>query len=395
MITAAAMPVLAALPAAASMAGFAQAGLGLRAARAFRKTPRTKTSTCPGVTVLKPLHGDEILLTEALTSFCQLDWPNLQILCGVASPHDRAIAVVERLQAAYPHVRLDLVVNATVHGHNRKVSNLINMLPFAAHDVLVMSDSDMHVAPDYLRHVTATLGQPGTGLVTSYYVGRRPRAGLIANLASAHIAQIFVPGALLARALGRQDCLGATMALTRQTLDAAGGLNTLLPFVADDAVLGRAVTALGLAVRVAPTIPATTLAETTPAALWHHELRWARTVRSVEPLGFAASILQFPLVFAALTAILLGPTPAAFTLLALCFALRAGLGRAIEIALTAPKTPLWLSPLREALSVVVWVAAHTGNRVAWRGEILATISPHHATPPDISLANATAEGPRR
>ena len=209
---------------------------------------------------------------------------------------------------------------------NRKVGNLINMLPAAKHDVLVIADADMHVAPDWLHRLVVALEEPGVGLVTTIYTGLpvgplpRPlprgegrghspplRRGLAEGpaLGAAQINHYFLPGALLARAMGRQDCLGATMMLRRETLERIGGFAALVDHLADDNVLGRLVQRLGLRVALADTIPATTVPETSLRALWRHELRWARTIRALVPVQFAASVLQYPLVWAAL-AVLLG-----------------------------------------------------------------------------------------
>jgi ceramide glucosyltransferase len=376
---------LAYLFAAGSFAGFAQMFLGVREAQKFARQNFPAAVPCPGVTILKPLHGDEPLLEAALQSFCDLDWPHLQILCGVQNPDDPAIAVVTRLRAKNPHIDIDLVIDNRTHGHNRKISNLINMLPKADHKLLVISDSDMHAPPNYLQRVTASLLSPGVGLVTTLYTGKRPRGGMVTALAASHIAQIFIPGALLARKLGRQDCLGATMALTRDILGRVGGFERLLPYVADDAMLGKYVRELGLAVALAPTIPATTIHEDNFAGLWAHELRWARTVRSVEPAGFAASIVQLPMVFALLASCAL-PQAQAIPFLLGCFLLRAMLGRAAENALGASKTSFFLGPIRDVLSAAIWLAAHFGNRVSWRGKILTTL----AAPRE--LAGAGLEG---
>ena len=162
---------------------------------------------------------------------------------------------------AFPHLDTALVIDGTPHGANRKVANLINMFPFARHDSFVISDSDMHAAPGYLCQVADALAVEGTGLVTTLYTGRAARPGLPGLLGSAYITQSFAAGALLARGLGRQDCMGATMALTRDTLMRTGGLPALSPFVADDAVLGAKVRALGQRVTLAATVPATTVAE--------------------------------------------------------------------------------------------------------------------------------------
>ena len=128
------------------------------------------------MTVLKPLHGDEPLLEEALASVCRQDYPAWQVVFGVQDAADTALPVVRRLQARFPDCDIAVVVDPTPHGPNRKVANLINMLPAAKHDVLVIADSDVHVAPDWLRRLVAALEGPGMGLVTTVYTGLRSTA---------------------------------------------------------------------------------------------------------------------------------------------------------------------------------------------------------------------------
>ena len=237
---------------------------------------------------------------------------------------DTALPVVRRLQARFPDCDIAVVVDPTAHGPNRKVANLINMLPAAKHDALVIADADVHVAADWLWRLVAALEAPGVGLVTTVYTGlpahgplpptpsRKGRGSLplaVSRLGAMQINHYFLPGALLARAMGRQDCLGATMALRRETLERIGGFAALVNHLADDNVLGRLVQGLGLRVALADTVPATTVPETTLGALWRHELRWARTIRALVPVQFAASVLQYPLVWAVLAVLLAGGAP--------------------------------------------------------------------------------------
>ena len=370
--------------AALALTGIVQVLLGAAAAHAF--WPRnvaafpantappdpTPARLLPRVTVLKPLHGAEPLLARALESFFRQDYPGVQIVFGVQSVADPAIAVVEALRRRHPHVDAVMVVDPRPHGTNRKIANLINMFPVAAHDILVVSDSDMHVAPDYLRQVVRVLGEPGVGLVTTIYTGMPATGSLAAQLGAAYINQIFSSGALLARYLGRQDCLGATMALTRSTLSQVGGLQGLSPFVADDGVLGRRVRALGLQVRLAPTVPATTVSDAGVLSLFRHELRWARTIRAMAPIGFILSALQYPVFWAVLAALLSGAARSAVVLLlAACF-VRAASGRVIERSLGAEPTALVLAPFRDLLSIAVMAAAFFDDEVAWRGQVLST-----------------------
>ena len=350
--------------------GLGQAITGAVQVRRFLGQPSQAPRSRPPLTVLKPLHGDEPLLEAALGSLCSQDYPEFQIVFGVQDGADPAIAVVRRLQARFPRLDLDLVIDPTQHGTNRKVSNLINMLPAARHDALVIADSDIHSPPGYLDRLASSLEQEGVGLVTTLYSGRVASMTLAGQLGAASLNHTFLPGALLGRAFGREDCLGATMALTRATLERIGGFHALVDHVADDAVLGQLVRAKGLTVALAATIPATTVAETSLVDLFHHELRWARTVRSVAPLGFALSVLQFPLFWAALTLAASSGEWWAWSTFGLAWAVRGGLGHALDRALhIASPLTIWCLPFRDLFSVMVMLASYRSDRVAWRGQV--------------------------
>lgn len=366
------MDVIPAAADAIAFAGLLQGALGWTLVRHFARQDAAAPVQRPPVTVLKPLHGDEPLLEAALASFCTQRYPRFQIVFGVQDPDDPACAVVQRLQGRFPALDLTLVANPAQHGANRKVGNLINMLPAAKHDLIVIADSDVHAAPDYLDQIVAALDAPGVGLVTTLYAGQRANTSLIAALGAAGITQGFLPGALMARALGRQDCLGATMALRRATLDAIGGLECLSDHLADDAVLGRRVRQLGLSVALASTVPATTVPEAAMPALFAHELRWARTTQKLEPLGYALSVVQFPLAWAIL-AVCAGGIDEPWPWVAFLFAwtIRAITAHGIERALRAPSgLKGWALPLRDLLSVAVLLASYGSDQVAWRGHIL-------------------------
>ena len=360
-----------------ALVGIAQCLAGWWAVRRFtRAAAPPEPTTLPSVLLLKPLHGDELLLEQALASACTQDYPSLRIVCGVQSPTDPAIAVVERLQQRFPDRNITLVIDPTPHGQNHKIANLINMLaatPAPGPDeIVVIADSDIHAAPDWLRQVVATLAQPGTGLVTTLYTGLAARVGVVEWLGCTALTHTFLPGALLARAIGRQDCLGATMALRAETLTAIGGLPALSNHLADDNELGRLVQAKGLAVALAATIPATTVAEARFADLLSHELRWARTIRALVPAAFALSAIQYPIAWSLLALALSGQDWAA-ALLALAWAARLMAGRGIDKALgqaRATPLPAALLPLRDVLSLGLVVAAYTGSRVRWRGALL-------------------------
>jgi len=237
-----------------------------------------------------------------------------------------------------------------------------------------------------LRRLADALAEPTVGLVSTLYVGLPAFQSVAGLLGTTQITHGFLPGALLGRALGRHDCLGATMCLSRETLGQIGGFSTLRDHLADDNVLGRLVHAGGLDVVLARTAVATTVPERGLAALWRHELRWARTIRALEPVGFAASILQYPLFWALLAVI--GSGGAAWTgvLVAVVWAIRAlavtGIDRALRGMLggLAFRSPVWLLPLRDILSVAEWLASYAGRHVDWRGLTIEADAPFPLTP---------------
>jgi ceramide glucosyltransferase len=363
---------LACVGAALAAAGMAQTVLAYGAVRRFAAVRRPNAAVLPAITVLKPLHGAETMLEAALESFFTLDYPAFQLVFGIQSGADPARHTVEKLRARYPQVDVVLVCDPTPHGANRKIANLINMYPCAHHDVLVISDSDMHVAPDYLHRVAEALARPGTGLATSIYTGLPARGGFTAHMGAAYITQIFASGALLSRYLGRRDCLGATMALTRETLRRIGGFPALSPYVADDGILGRRVRALGLGVELALTAPATSVAEPHFIDLFRHELRWARTIRAMAPVGFILSAIQYPVFWALLAVAFSQGAIWALALLAAACLLRAASGRLMERSLGAAPTAPWLAPARDIMSIVVMAIAYLSHSVAWRGQVLTT-----------------------
>jgi ceramide glucosyltransferase len=358
-----------------ALGGVIQAMVGwLAVYRYSRRVPLAAVSQ-PPITILKPLHGDEPLLEQALASFCDQDYPGFQIVFGLQDPADPALHTIRRLRARFPLVDIDVVIDPAQHGVNRKISNLINMYPRAKHDLIVMADSDIHAPRDYLRHLAVELSRPGVGLVTTLYAGVGSSDTMAARLGAAQINHSFLPGALLARSLGREDCLGATMMLTRATLERVGGLAALVHHLADDAVLGRLVSARGEAVALAATLPSTTVPEMRLTELFAHELRWGRTIQSLAPVGFALSAVQYPLFWGSLAMLLSGLDPWSIALFGAIWLARAIVMLGIDSALgLAMAVPIWLLPLRDILSVAVILASYGGSKVAWRGHVL-RISP--------------------
>ncbi len=320
----------------------------------------------PAVTILKPLHGDETGLFENLASFCEQDYAGtVQIVFGVASAHDPAIAAVERLRAAYPGKALDLVVDPHIAGSNPKVANLINMSARIEHDVVVLADSDIRVRPDYLLQVVGALKRLG-GAVTCPYYGIST-GHLWSSLAQLNIDSHFIPGVVVGARLNlSRPCLGSTIALRRQSLEAIGGFEPLADCLADDYVLGEMLVMQGQPVSLLPFAVGHVCGESTFGELWRHELRWALTIRTIDPLGYLGWTVShaFPL---ALIAWLLGGAWPAIGLGLAALACRAFLIFAIERGYGLPLHPYWLIPVRDLLSFAVCVAGFVARDVSWRG----------------------------
>jgi ceramide glucosyltransferase len=327
----------------------------------------------PRVTILKPLHGAEPGLMENLASFCTQDYPGaVQIIFGVQDPRDEAIAVVRELGAKFADLHLDLVIDTTMHGLNRKVSNLINMWRYAEHDVVVLADSDMRVDPDYLSRVVAALDEPGVGAVTCLYHGL-PANGLWARLSALGINAHFLPNVIMGLGLNlAQPCFGSTIAFRRKALVEIGGFVRVADCLADDYAIGAALRARGYEIAVSPFTIGHMCGDMSASELWQHELRWARTIRSLDPAGYAGSVVShvFPLALIAALAGVATESVGIATALSLCavsFTCRLALLRQVERAFNLPPQSCWLVPLRDMLSFAVFVASLFGQSARWKG----------------------------
>jgi ceramide glucosyltransferase len=332
----------------------------------------------PAVTMLRPLHGDEPGLDENLLTFCRQNYPGpIQVVCGVADPTDAAIAVVQRLHNSLPGRDFDLVINSVQRGRNRKISNLTNMEPSIRHPVVVLADSDIRVHPDYLARVVSELEQPGVGAVTCLYYGDA-LGGFWSKLLALDINSHFLPNIIVGIALDlTRPCFGSTIALRRETLVAIGGFKKFADYLADDYAIGLAVRAHGDKVSIPPFAVAHMCSQDSAKELWRHELRWARTIRSIDPLGYAGQLFSHPFAWASLAALSAGSQPAIMAALGIAvvsLGCRALLLKQVQQAFGLPRQSYWLVPARELVSFVVFVAGILGRRVSWKAHLYQAMS---------------------
>ncbi len=341
---------------------------------------RPRGTHLPPVTILKPLCGAEPGLYEDLKSFCRQDYPEYQIVFGIRDESDPACQVARRLAAEFPALPITVVVDPELHGSNGKISNLINMLTRADHDLLVMADSDACVDSDYLRVVTPPLQDPRIGLVTCIYRGV-PTQGMWSRIGAMYINEWYVPSVLLAWLFGHQGYVsGQTICIRRETLNALGGLPMLADQLADDNRLGALVRELGLRIELSRYVVTGEHHEPSLDSVTRHEVRWMRTLRVLQPQAFRGLFLTFSLPLAVLGLILVAadsahpaliPPARAFFAVTCAVRLMVHMGHRLPGRRPLGRAPLladlWLLPLRDLLLGWVWLLCFFTSTITWRG----------------------------
>jgi ceramide glucosyltransferase len=321
----------------------------------------------PAITVLKPLCGLEPELESNLASFCAQDYARYQVIFAAQDPTDPALDVARRIRDSHPACEIEIVSGGGTPMLNPKIENLSAAVPRASGEIVVIADSDVCVDGSYLRGVAAPFADDRVGAVTAIY-GARASGGLPSRLGAMFVNEQFIPSVLVATSFQMvRFTLGATMAVRRGVLEAIGGTKALGETIADDYALGQRVSSRGDRVAFAGTIPLTLVSEQNVRDLLAREVRWARTIRSVRPVGYAGTIVTFPFALALLNCIFFPNPWVGIALLIGSIALRIGIDLAAHRVLRVPgKAQPWLVPLREALSVAVWAAGLFGRKARWR-----------------------------
>ena len=316
----------------------------------------------PGVSILKPMYGRDSRLYQALCSHALQKYPEFEILFGVPSAGDPALEDIERLRREFPTLEMRVIQVAT-EAPNAKVGVLARLAAEARHPVLVINDDDIEVEPGYLGAVTRPLNNPRVGLVTCLYRARAE--SFAARVEAMGVASEFASSVMVARFLGVGDfALGATMALSAETLARIGGFEPIRAYLADDYELGRRVTAAGYDIAFAPVVVETGLGGASWLDVWRHQLRWARTIRVSRTAGYYGSVVTHAVLWA-LVAFAAGEWWAGAT--ALILRIAAGwLAGAIVLSDTLVMRWFWLLPLRDLFGLAVWMGGCFGSTVYWR-----------------------------
>jgi ceramide glucosyltransferase len=324
----------------------------------------------PPVSILKPVHGLDRGAYENFASFCRQDYPEYEILFAVGDENDPAVPVIRQLIRDFPDRSIRLLVGTGQAGANNKVAKLCRLAREARHALLVITDSDVRVAPGYLRGVVAPFADPRVGGVTALYHSLEA-SSFGAAMDAVGSSASFAGSALIARSLeGLRFTMGATMATTRERLEEIGGFEALLDLHSDDYELGRRIAARGYRIEltgepVGMQFPSETLRD-----YLRHELRWLVGVRNIRPGGHFGMLMTQGLAWAAAAAVAGWQGAVVAAWLGSYLVVRLATGYVIGVwGLGDPvvRRKLWLLPVHDFFSFFTWLASFTVRRVEWRG----------------------------
>jgi ceramide glucosyltransferase len=362
-----------------SLAGLGYYLLALWSARSFQhQLRRPLPDFQPGVSILKPVKGLDPEMYESFVSHCvqQYQGPH-EIIFGVSSLADPAVAAIEQLKVEFPARTIQLMLCPELLGTNGKVSNLVQMLGSAQYDHIIINDSDIKVSPQYLRRIMGCFHLPKhrggrVGLVTALYRGKAHQS-VGSRMEALGIATDFIAGVLTARQIedGIRFGLGSTLAVSRESLEAIGGLEPLVDYLADDYELGARVSRSGFEVVLSGEVVETYLPEYRFGQFLAHQIRWGRSTRFSRKLGYTGMVFTYGLPWAIFNLIASGASLSSIALFSITLLARVALALAVGVGVLGDRQvlrDLWLLPARDVVGLGIWIWSFAGNTVAWRGQ---------------------------
>jgi ceramide glucosyltransferase len=337
---------------------------------------RSRPGFTPPLTLLKPVHGAEPNLDAHLASFFAQDYPTFEILFCAREQNDAGLEIARRVAAQYPNIPAKFLLTGEPQYINAKVASMELMEKSAAFDILVISDSDVRVTPDYLRAVALPFADAKVGGMCCPYRGIASGGGLWARLEAVGMSVEMTAGVLVARMMeGMQFVLGPTMAFRRDAIRQMGGFKVTADYCADDFVLGNETHKLGETVVLSHHAIDHIVINLSLAASLKHQVRWMKSTRFSRPKGHFGTALTFSMPFGLLglaAGLLLGHAAWGYALLAWAVLSREALS--IEVGRMVVRDPSWfnllvLYPVRDLMGFFFWAASYMGSRILWRGRV--------------------------
>lgn len=361
-----------------TLAGLAFMVIALWSIRDFVRSNRRRSTTAfaPDVTILKPVKGVDAEMYTALISHCRQQYPGrFELLFGVSSMDDPAVAEIERLRTEFPEVSVRLVECPQRIGTSGKVSNLVQMLPHASYEHVLINDGDILVSQQYLERVMPSFADAKVGLVTCAYRGRTAEKGatIWAKLEALGLSTDFLPGLLTARKLekGIHFGLGATLATTKTIIREIGGLEPIAEYLADDYELGMRIHRAGYRVELSDEVVETSVPQYTAGGYWSHQLRWWRTVRDARRGGYFGMPVTYCVPWAMAACLASGFDLWGFSLLSLALLARMAVALAGGVGVLRDEQvlrDLWLIPVKDLVCLGLWLWGLADDTIEWRGE---------------------------
>ena len=340
-------------------------GSGFAPAPALRDPP-------PPVSILKPICGLDRETYENYASFCRQDYPEFEILFCVSDADDPAIRVIENLIRDFPTRSIRLLTGSDPLGASDKVNKLVRMAREAKHEILVVSDSDVRVGPNFLRAIAASFADPKVGGVTCLYRGLVEQC-FAATLEALGNSTDFAPGVLAAWLLGNRALdfmLGAVMATTKKHLAEIGGFESLVDYFCDDYELGHRLAARGHRIKLSRFSVSIVYPRESLLAAFRHQVRWNLSIRYSRPWGHLGLIFSQGLPWTVLAAILAPSATIAVAYVAAYVFLRGAMAWVVGVwgmRDRLVRREFWALPVRDAFAFIVWLASFFPQRIRWRG----------------------------
>jgi ceramide glucosyltransferase len=335
-------------------------------------TPREENQTdfAPPVSILKPVRGLDREAYKNFASFCRQDYPQYEILFGVANDQDPAIPVIRDVIRDFPELSIRLLMGSQELGANDKVNRLCRLGREARYELLVINDSDIRVGPSYLKSVVSPFRDPQVGIVTCVYRGMAG-SGLWSELEAINLSSNFLGGVLVARQMeGVRFSLGATIAIAKERLGEIGGFEALADFAVDDFEIGHRVASRGYRIELSPYTVQTVCPAHTAKEFFEQQMRWSIGLRNSRPAGHCGWVFAQGLPWALAASVVGHSVFAAMAYLGAYLTLRLAMAWTVGVrGLRDPllRRKLWLVPLSDAFGSLIWLLSFGRNGINWRG----------------------------
>jgi ceramide glucosyltransferase len=345
---------------------------GIYAAIAFLRRHPINQNFHPSITILKPICGLDSDTYKNLASFCQQNYPDYQIIFSVRESHDPGIAVVKQIIEEFPKLDIQLIISDRTIGTNFKVSNLENAVTAAKHEILLIADSDIRVGSNYLQKVVQPLHDPSVGVVTCLY--RTIAQNWVTILEAIATATDFHASVLVSNQLeGIKFAFGSTIVIRKHVLQEIGGFEAIADYLADDYQLGYLPAKAGYKVVLSDYVVEHVLAPTTIINAINHQTRWIRCIRVSRPWGYVGLIFTYGTVTSMLFLITADRSILSWNVMIITWITRLIMGWVVGVKILndpVAKRYLWLIPLRDFMSFVIWCYGFFGTTIEWRGRRL-------------------------